>query len=110
MQTALQTVGGHDPLCEGKPMSIHPTNVVLASTRLCSSLPVIGKHLEPFAGLTAMALYGGHYAPAAVRAAVMRRTGWGLASDDAEPVVEAAAPVATAGSRIPPFVRASAQR
>jgi acetyl esterase/lipase len=90
-------------------MSIHPTNVVLASTRLCSSLPVIGKHLEPFAGLTAMALYGGHYAPAAVRAAVMRRTGWGLASDDAEPVVEAA-PVATAGSRIPPFVRASAQR
>jgi acetyl esterase/lipase len=87
-------------------MPIHPTDVVLASTRFYSSLPVIGKRLEPFAGLTAMALYGGHYAPAAVRAAVMRRTGWGLPKQDNEPALE----VATAGSRIPPFVRASGQR
>src|SRR4051812_40543359 len=88
-------------------MPIHPTDVLLASARLYSSLPVIGKHLEPFAGLTAMALYGGHYAPAAMRAAVTRRTGWGLPKHDNEPEV---APVATAGSRIPPFVRASGQR
>jgi len=90
-------------------MPIHPTDVLLASTRLYSSLPLIGKHLEPFAGLTAMALYGGHYAPAAMRAAVVRRTGWGLSKHDNEPEVEAA-PVATAGSRVPPFVRASGQR
>ena len=50
-------------LCEW----LHPTNVVLASTRFYSSLPVVGKHLEPFAGLTAMALWGGHYAPATIR-------------------------------------------
>jgi acetyl esterase/lipase len=48
-----------------------------------SSLPLVGRHLEPFAGLTAMTMYGGHYAPAA-----------------AQP----------GGSRIPPFARARAQR
>jgi acetyl esterase/lipase len=85
-------------------MVIHPGEVLLASTRAYSSLPVIGRHLEPFAGLTAMALYGGHYAPAALRAAIKRRT----ASSDLQ--AAEAAPVATAGSRIPPFVRASAQR
>lgn len=47
---------------------------MLASTRLYSSLPVVGKRLEPFAGLTAMAMYGGHYAPAAVRGAIKRRS------------------------------------
>jgi acetyl esterase/lipase len=79
-----------------------PIEVVLASTRLYSSLPVVGKHLEPFAGLTAMALWGGHYAPAALRAAVIRRTAAALppSSDD----------VAVMGSRVPPFVRARAQR
>ncbi len=46
---------------------LHPTDVVLDSARFCSSLPVVGKYLEPFAGLTAMALWGGHYAPATIR-------------------------------------------
>jgi acetyl esterase/lipase len=79
---------------------LHPVEVVLASTRLYSSLPLVGKHLEPFAGLTAMALWGGHYAPAALRAAVTRRTAAALppSSDD------------VAGGRVPPFLRARAQR
>lgn len=70
-----------------------------------SSLPVVGKHLEPFAGLTAMALWGGHYAPAAIRAALSRRTGPPVALDGpADP-----------GSRVnaghvPPYLRARAQR
>jgi acetyl esterase/lipase len=95
--------------------SLHPIDVVLASTRLYSSLPVVGKHLEPFAGLTAMAMWGGHYAPSAVRAALHRRTGLGAAAapaDDAQAVVETAVDLAAEirGSRVPPFVRASAQR
>ncbi len=90
-------------------MPLNPLEVLLSSTRLYSSLPLVGKHLEPFAGLTAMALYGGHYAPAAVRAAVKRRTASTPAVEDMQ-LIEAA-PVAAAGvSRIPPFVRARAQR
>jgi len=79
--------------------ALNPIEVVLASTRLYSSLPVVGKHLEPFAGLTAMALWGGHYAPAALRAAVIRRMG-----------AEVAEATRTGGSRVPPFARARAQR
>jgi acetyl esterase/lipase len=94
-------------------MSLHPVDVVLASTRLYSSLPVVGRRLEPFAGLTAMALWGGHYAPAAIRAAINRRTGVSAAvqtpSDEVEPAIEASS-TATAGGRVPPFVRARAQR
>ncbi|WP_197379239.1 alpha/beta hydrolase [Mycolicibacterium mengxianglii] len=94
--------------------SLHPVDVVLASTRFYSSLPVVGKHLEPFAGLTAMALWSGHYAPAAVRSAISRRTGGAAAapSDDPAAIVETAADVAAQirPSRIPPFVRASAQK
>ncbi|MGZ6779065.1 MAG: alpha/beta hydrolase fold domain-containing protein, partial [Mycobacterium sp.] len=90
-------------------MPINPVEILLSSTRLYSSLPVVGRHLEPFAGLTAMALYGGHYAPAAVRAAVKRRTTTVAADETLQPLD--AAPVAgTAGSRVPPFVRARAQR
>jgi acetyl esterase/lipase len=62
----------------------------------------VGKHLEPFAGLTAMALWGGHYAPAAVRAAVIRRIG------ARQPAAVASAEVG--GSRTPPFLRFRAQR
>ena len=90
-----------------------PVEMVLASTRLYSSLPLVGRHLEPFAGLTAMALWGGQYAPASLRAAVGRRT----ASVGVAPVVELAAAeaaggatAATGGRRMPPFVRARAQR
>ena len=90
-------------------MPISPSQLVLSSTRLYASLPVIGRHLEPFAGLTAMALYGGHYAPAAVRAAVKRHTGSATAQDSLQ-VIGAASATATGGSRIPPFVRARAQR
>ena len=79
---------------------LHPVDVLLASTRMYSALPVVGKHLEPFAGLTAMALWGGHYAPAALRAAIDRRI-----AVDAE-VVQADA---TAG-RVPPYLRARGQR
>jgi acetyl esterase/lipase len=79
-----------------------------------SSLPVIGKHLEPFAGLTAMALWGGHYAPGAVRAAINRRIGGN--NQDVPPPDEAALAVAGSGrltgtsSRVPPILRARAQR
>src|SRR5262245_26582500 len=81
--------------------SLHPMDLMLASTRLYSSLPVVGKHLEPFAGLTAMMMYSGHYAPAALRAAIDRRSAAAAPVDDLEPV---------RGGRIPPFLRASAQR
>ena len=90
-------------------MPIHPVELLLSSTRLYSSLPVVGRHLEPFAGLTAMALYGGHYAPAAVRAAVKRRAGTAVA-EPALQLIDAAPAAATGASRIPPFVRARAQR
>lgn len=92
-------------------MPKHPFDVVLASTRLYSSLPIVGKHLEPLAGLTAMALYGGHYAPVALRGLVMRRTDRApAAAVSVEQAAIAAAPVATGGSRMPPFVRARGQR
>lgn len=86
--------------------SLHPFELVMASTRLYSSLPVVGKHLEPFAGLTAMAMYGHHYAPAAVRGMVNRRFG-------ADPAAAAPADVAdepSRGSRVPPYVSFRAQR
>jgi acetyl esterase/lipase len=84
---------------------LHPIDLVLASTRVYSSLPVVGKHLEPFAGLTAMALWGGHYAPAAIRAAMSRRS---VASTVA---VEAAADEGSRNpGRVPPYLRARAQK
>ena len=83
---------------------LSPSELVLATARAYSSLPVVGRHLEPFAGLTAMALWGGHYAPASIRAAVARRTSASVAS------VEVASPAAGTGNRVPPFARASAQR
>ncbi|CAN5498714.1 alpha/beta hydrolase [soil metagenome] len=93
----------------------NPIDIVLASTRLYSSLPVVGKHLEPFAGLTAMALWGGQYAPGALRAAVARRVGPGTAAPlppaDAGALAAAADLIAQPrGSRVPPYVRARAQR
>jgi acetyl esterase/lipase len=90
--------------------SLHPADVVVASTRLCSSLPLIGKHLEPFAGLTAMALWGHHYAPAAIRGAVSRRFAGNPAApaapdDEAQTVVEK-----RRGTPLPPFLTFRAQR
>lgn len=82
-------------------LRLNPVDVVLASTRMYSSLPVVGKYLEPFAGLTAMALWGGHYAPAAIRGVLGRRFG------DGTPVVETPA---EPGRRVPPYVSARAQR
>ena len=95
-----------------------PADLVLASARAYSSLPVVGKHLEPFAGLTAMALYGGHYAPAAVTAAINRRIGVsniepddGAEPDHEETTVAAAETLAAVGAGlIPPFLRAGGQR
>src|SRR3954470_5677419 len=87
------------------PRSLHPVDVVLASTRLYASLPVVGRHLEPFAGLTAMALWGGHYAPAAIRAAVGRRFG-----EPTAPAEVVAVPSSPAPSRVPPYLRARAQK
>lgn len=94
---------------------LHPVDVVMASTRWYSSLPVVGRHLEPFAGLTAMALWGGHYAPAALRAAVSRHTGIGATaavSTDAQVAVDTAAELAvlSGASRIPPYLQARGQR
>jgi acetyl esterase/lipase len=89
---------------------------VLATARLCSSLPVVGRHLEPFAGLTAMALWGGHYAHAALRSAINRRTGQRsgvpVSFDDAPAADDPAADLVsrTGASRVPPFARARAQR
>ena len=97
-------------LCEW----LHPTDVVLASARFYSSLPVVGKHLEPFAGLTAMALWGGHYAPATIRNLVQRRIGAGTVTAPVDQALTAdVAAEVVAGSdvsRVPPFVRARAQR
>jgi len=90
---------------------LRPADVVLASARFYSALPVVGKHLEPFAGLTAMALWGGHYAPATIRAAVNRRISPRRDAVDAaegEAIAELAAE--WGGSLVPPFVRARAQR
>jgi acetyl esterase/lipase len=90
--------------------SLHPVDVVLASTRLYSSLPIVGKHLEPFAGLTAMALWGGHYAPAAIRGVVTRRFGANPAAP-AAPEEEAQTVVAKrGGTRVPPYLMFRAQR
>jgi acetyl esterase/lipase len=95
---------------------LRPMELVLASTRMYSSLPMVGRHLEPFAGLTAMAMYGGHYAPASVRHAVIRHTGIGAAvpevPETALGALAAAAEVAPTSShrRVPPFLRARAQR
>src|SRR5690242_10837283 len=89
---ALKPTGAALPLSRGTPMPINPVEILLSSTRLYASLPVVGRHLEPFAGLTAMALYGGHYAPAAVRAAVKRRTSTVAADETLQPLD--AAPVA----------------
>ncbi|WP_369974213.1 alpha/beta hydrolase fold domain-containing protein [Mycobacterium sp. 3519A] len=87
--------------------SLHPVDVVLASTRLYSSLPVVGKHLQPFAGLTAMALWGGHYAPAAIRGAVTRRFG----AHPSAPAAEAQTVVAKQrGTKMPPYLLFRAQR
>ncbi|GAB7066784.1 alpha/beta hydrolase [Mycobacterium hodleri] len=82
---------------------LHPVDLVLATTRAYSALPVVGKHLEPFAGLTAMALWGGHYAPAAARAALSRRT----AVAAAPVAVEPGSPNA---GRVPPYLRARGQK
>src|SRR3546814_724373 len=80
-----------------------------SATRFYSSLPVVGRHLEPFAGLTAMMLYGGHYAPTALRGIINRRIGGGV--EAAAPANADDEPVATAsGSRVPPYLRFRAQR
>jgi acetyl esterase/lipase len=80
-----------------------------------SSLPLVGRHLEPFAGLTALALWGGHYAPATVQAAIGRRRNTGpTAPDTAEqqPLALEADNLATNPNpgRVPPFLRARGQR
>ena len=85
-----------------KRRALRPIDLVLASTRVYSSLPVVGRHLEPFAGLTAMALWGGHYAPTSVRAAVIRHTSPNAAAGQVDDAV--------AVDRMPPFIRARAQR
>ena len=100
-----------NPRSRRRLVGLSPVDVVLASARFYSSLPVVGKHLEPFAGLTAMALWGGHYAPTALRAAVLRRTRVGAAlPPDAtiDPAIDPDAHVR--GTLVPPFVRARAQR
>lgn len=84
---------------------LHPVDLVLASTRAYSSLPVVGKHLEPFAGLTAMALWGGHYAPAAVRAAISRR-----AAAPAVAVADDPVESSPRTGRIPPYLSARGQK
>jgi acetyl esterase/lipase len=89
--------------------SLRPLDLAMASARLYSSLPVIGRHLEPFAGLTAMTMYGGHYAPTALRAMFNRRTA--ASQEAAAPADTAGEPVATAhNGRIPPYLRFRAQR
>lgn len=89
--------------------SLHPFDLVMASTRMYASLPVVGRHLEPFAGLTAMMMYGHHYAPAALRGMVSRRL-------SADPAAAAPADVSDEaitpgrGNRMPPYLRFRAQR
>ena len=93
-----------------------PADVVLAATRMYSALPLVGKHLEPFAGLTALALWGGHYAPATIQGAIGRRRGTGAVAQetiDVQPLTVDAATALTrqpSPGRVPPFLRARAQR
>ncbi|ODQ89681.1 esterase [Mycolicibacterium flavescens] len=77
----------------------------MASTRLYAALPVVGRHLEPFAGLTAMAMYGHHYAPAAVRGMVARRLG-----PAASAPVDGLTEPGSGGRRVPPYLAFRAQR
>jgi hypothetical protein len=89
-------------------LKVRPVDIVLASTRLYSSLPLVGKHLEPFAGLTAMALWAGYYAPATIRAAINRRSmsaDTPAQADEAQAALDDASDLftRTGGSRVPPF-------
>jgi acetyl esterase/lipase len=93
----------------------HPAELVLGSARLYSSLPIVGKHLEPFGGLTAMAMWGTQYAPAALRGAMSRRRtpaadNPALAADLEESAGAASDAISTRGNRVPPYIRARAQR
>lgn len=90
--------------------SLHPFDLVMASTRFYSSLPVVGKHLEPFAGLTAMAMYGHHYAPAALRGMVTRRLSPGDPAEAAPADMPDQDVASRRGSRVPPYLRFRAQR
>lgn len=90
--------------------SLHPFDLVMASTRFYSSLPVVGKHLEPFAGLTAMAMYGHHYAPAALRGMVTRRLSPGDPAEAAPADMPDQDAASRRGSRVPPYLRFRAQR
>lgn len=90
--------------------SLHPFDLVMASTRFYSSLPVVGKHLEPFAGLTAMAMYGHHYAPAALRGMVTRRLSPGDPAEAAPADMPDQDVTSRRGSRVPPYLRFRAQR
>lgn len=46
-----------------------PADYALALSVAGASLPVVGKHLEPLGGLTAMGVWGSRHAPAAISAA-----------------------------------------
>lgn len=96
-------------------MRLRPVDIVLTSTRLWSTLPVVGKHLEPIAGLTALAMWGGHYAPATIRSAITRhrgaRTPVPAGTGDQDHQLDAAGDsFARLDARVPPFVRARGQR
>src|SRR6201999_1064815 len=45
-----------------------PTDYALALSVAGASLPVVGKHLEPFGGMTAMGVWGVRHAPNAITA------------------------------------------
>ena len=51
-----------------------PGDYVLALSDAGASLPVVGKHLEPLGGMTAMGIWGARLAPEFV-SAMPRRTG-----------------------------------
>lgn len=46
-----------------------PADYALALSVAGASLPVVGKHLEPLAGITAMGVWGARHAPEAISAA-----------------------------------------
>lgn len=48
-------------VCERVRLAVEDS--LLAVTSACTALPVVGRHLEPISGLTALGLWGARYLP-----------------------------------------------
>ena len=118
-------VSGPSPgLCERVRLAAEDS--LLAATSALTALPVVGRHLEPVSGLTALGLWGARYLPdMADRAhrdrcrrgsAALRRTEQSVAAELATAALEGLVPEALVDAssplkrRMPPFLKARSQR